>query len=153
MRYRMLVLFLVCLLLLVGCTATPAELPPLTEEVAVYETADYRLTYPAVFTLTREAEDAVYFTAEGRTMVFSLTREENPYGLLSVEGYCDAAGIYDGVISLDTHAFAVEKHLPDMLSGYFVYAFSQEELYLLEYNYGGTEEERALASLFEITIL
>lgn len=138
-------------LLLGGCKPAPKTEPPvLTEEVALHEGEGYRLTYPALFTLSRKTEEALYFTAEGATIAFSLTREENPYGLLPIEEYPAKMGVYDGVTAVNDHAFAVEKHIPDMLSGYFLYTFDEEYIYLLEYNYGGSDEEKKLATLFRV---
>lgn len=147
---RVLALLLVGVCLLAGCAAPASERQPLTDEVAVHEGEGYRLTYPAAFSLTRETGEALFFTAKGYTMAFSITREDNPYGLVPAEEYLEMMGIYDGVVPVDSHAFAVEKHIPNMLSAYLLYTFSEEYIYLLEYTYGGTEEERALASLFSV---
>ncbi len=61
-------------------------------------------------------------------------------------------GIYDGVVAVNDHSFAVEKHISNMVSGYFLYTFDEEYIYLLEYNYDGTEEARALAASFRVSI-
>lgn len=146
-------LLLVLLCLFTGCQKqSTTESPTFTDDVAVYEGEGYRLSYPAFFSLTREAANTVYFTAEGADMVFSLTREENPYGMLPIEEYLDKMSIYDGVKILDDRSFAVEKHIPDMVSGYFLYTFDEEYYYLLEYNYDGTQEARELATRFAVTI-
>lgn len=154
MYRRICAALIACVLLFGGCQkqSTPPP-PPLTADTAVYEGEGYRLTYPAVFTLTRETAETVYFTADGYSLAFSLTREANPHGLLPVEELLDAMGIYDGVVAVSDRAFAVEKHIPNMLSGYFLYTFTEKYIYLLEYNYGGTEEEKALAKLFSVECL
>ena len=154
MYRRICALVFAMLCLLAGCQKqTPAAPPVFTDDVAVYEGEGYRLSYPAFFSLTREAESAVYFTAEGADMVFSLTREENPYGVLPIEEYLDKMSIYDGVTLIDDHSFAVEKHIPEMVSGYFLYTFDEEYMYLLEYNYDGTEKARELATRFSVECL
>ncbi len=153
--YRRICAWLVAsILLFVGCQKqSPPPPPPLTADTAVYEGEGYRVSYPAVFALTRETAETVYFTAAGYSLAFSLTREANPHGLLPIEELLDKMSIYDGVKIIDDRSFAVEKHLPNMLSGYFLYTFTEEHIYLLEYNYGGTEEEKALANLFSVECL
>ena len=150
---RRLLVLLVLTLFFAGCAPKTQTCPPaLDDATAVYEGEGFTLTYPAVFTLTRATGEAWYFIAEGHTMAFSLTREENTYGTLPIEEYPDAMSIYDGVTLIDDTAFAVEKHIDDMLSGYFLYTVGEEHIYLLEYNYGGTAEEKALAPLFAVDI-
>ena len=145
---RIFSVLLLCLFL-VGCHAAPPTEPaPLTEEVATYQGEGFRLTYPACFSLARETGDMLSFTAQGRNMVFSLTWEENGYGAHAIEEYPTLMGIYEDVTVLDAHSFAVEKYLPDVLSGYYRYTVTEDTVYLLEYNYGGSEEERAMQSLF-----
>ena len=154
MYRRICALLLALLCLFAGCQKqTVTEPLTLTDEVAVYEGEGYRLSYPAFFSMTRQAENTVYFTATGADMVFSLTREENPYGVLPIEEYLDEMSIYDGVKLIDDHSFAVEKHIPNMVSGYFLYTVDKEYIYLLEYNYDGTETARALAARFAVECL
>ena len=144
---------LVMLLFLAGCTPKKQTDPPvLNDAVTVYEGEGVTLTYPAVFNCARQTEETWYFTAEGYTIAFSLTREPNTYGVHPIEAYPDKMGIYSGAVVQNDTAFSVEKHIDNMLSGYFLYTVSEEYIYLLEYNYGGTAEERALASLFAVDI-
>ncbi len=151
MYRRVFVLALSLLFLFAGCQKQPpAENLDFADELAVYEGEGYRLQYPAFFNLIRETANTVYFTAEGVPLVFSLTRENNPHGVLPIGDYPEALGIYDGVKAVNDRSFAVEKHIPDMLSGYFLYTFDEEYIYLLEYNYDGTEEARALAARFSV---
>ena len=151
MRRIFLLLFLCSFL--VGCHAAPSTEPtPLTREVAIYQGDGFRLTYPACFSLARETADMLSFAAEGRHMVFSLTWEENGYGAHAIEEYPALMGIYEGVMVLDAHSFAVEKYLPNVLSGYYRYTVTEDTVYFLEYNYGGREEERAVQSLFHMDV-
>lgn len=143
----------VWLLLLSGCGGA-AETPPtpLTREVAVYEGDGYRLTYPACFTPVQETARMVNFTVSGRSMAFTLSAEENPYGERAIEDYPRLMGIY-GARVLDNSSFGVEKYQPGVLSAYYLYAFSADTQYLLEYNFGGEEEQRALEELFAVEIV
>ena len=151
--YRRIFVLLLALLCLVGCSPTVQTCPPaLDDTVAHYEGDGFTLHYPAVFTLTRETGEAWYFTAEGHTVAFSLTREKNTYGTHAIEDYPEKMGIYSGVTVVSDPSFAVEKHIDNMLSGYFLYTVSEAYIYLLEYNYGGTAEERALSNVFSITL-
>ncbi len=151
--YRRILALLFALLCLAGCSpAEPTDPPALDTAVAQYEGDAFTLTYPAVFTLTRETGEAWYFTAEGHNIAFSLTREKNVYGTHPIEDYPDKMGIYSGAAAVDDTSFAVEKHIDNMLSGYFLYTVSEEYIYLLEYNYGGTAEEKALAALFAVHV-
>ncbi len=144
---------LLALLCLAGCSPATEYTPPtLDDTVAYYEGDGFTLGYPAVFTLTRETGETWYFTAAGHTMAFSLTREKNIYGTHPIEEYPDQMGIYSGVTAVSDTAFAVEKHIDNMLSGYFLYTVSEEYIYLLEYNYGGTAEERALSQRFSVEV-
>ena len=144
---------LVTMLFLIGCAPTVQTCPPaLDEAVAVYEGDGFTLTHPAVFDLVRETGETWYFTAEGHTMAFSLTREENTYGSHTIEEYPEVMGIYSGVVAVSDTSFAVEKHIDNMLSGYFLYTVSEEYIYLLEYNYSGNEEERGLSPLFSVEV-
>ncbi|MBE6758319.1 MAG: hypothetical protein E7552_07240 [Ruminococcaceae bacterium] len=149
--YRRIFVILLALLCLVGCVpVSPQVSPALDDTVSQYEGDGFVLTHPAVFTLARETGESWYFTAEGHTVAFSLTREVNTYGMHSIEEYPEKMGIYSGVTVVDDSSFAVEKHIDDMLSGYFLYTVSEEYVYLLEYNYGGTAEERALSKRFAV---
>ncbi len=154
MYRRICALCLAVLCLFVGCQKQPAaERPAFTDEITVYEGEGYRLHYPAFFNVTRETANTVYFTAEGVPSVFSLTREANPHGLRPIKEYPEIMGIYDGVVAVNDYSFAVEKHIPNMVSGYFLYTFCEEYIYLLEYNYDGSEEARALAASFKVEIV
>lgn len=149
---RILALFL-ALLCLAGCSPQTEYCPPALEDtVAYYEDEEFTLTYPAVFTLARKTGETWYFTAEGHTVAFSLTREENTYGVHPIAEYPEKMGIYSGAVVLNDTAFAVEKHIDNMLSGYFLYTVSEKHIYLLEYNYGGTAEEKALSELFSVEV-
>jgi len=151
--YRRILTCLAALLLLSGCASPSPSIPSTWDgTVSTYENEAFSLSYPTGFSLAREAAETWYFTAEGHTAAFSLTRENNLYGVCQAEEYADAAGIYDGVTVLSDTAFAVEKHIDNMLSGYFLYTVSEECVYVLEYNYGGSEEERALSALFAVTV-
>ncbi len=155
-RKRIAVAALAALLALLfgGCggAAEPTQPTPLTRETAVYEGEGYRLTYPACFTPVQETARMVNFTVSGRNMAFTLSVEENPYGERSIEEYPRLMGIY-GAKTLDVHSFGVEKYQPGVLSAYYLYAFSGGTQYLLEYNFGGEEEQRALEDLFAVEIV
>lgn len=142
------------LTLFAGCggTAETTEITPLTREVSVYEGEGYRLTYPACFTPVQETARMVNFTVSGRSMAFTLSVEENPYGERAIDEYPRLMGIY-GAKTLDAHSFGVEKYQPGVLSAYYLYAFSGSTQYLLEYNFGGEEEQRALEELFAVEIV
>lgn len=147
-RILALLLVFVCL---AGCSPAAEHTPPaLDNTVTQYAGDGFTLHYPAVFSLTRETGEAWYFTAEGHTMAFSLTREKNVYGIHAIEDYPEKMGIYSGVTVVSDTAFAVEKHIDNMLSGYFLYTIDEEYVYLLEYNYGGTAEEKALSKRFSV---
>lgn len=142
------------LALLAGCggTTEPTDAMPLTRETAVYEGEGYRLTYPVCFTLVQETARMVNFTVSGRNMAFTLSVEETPYGERAIDEYPRLMGIY-GAQVLDAHSFGVEKYQPGVLSAYYLYAFSGNTQYLLEYNFGGEEEQRALEELFAVEIV
>ncbi len=151
--YRRIFALVFALICLVGCSpAAPNALPCLNDAVATYEGDGFTLTYPAVFTLARETGETWYFTAEGYTVAFSLTREKHTFGALPAAEYAEAQGIYDGVTAISDTSFAVEKHIDNMLSGYFLYTVSEEYVYILEYNYGGKDEEKALSELFLVEV-
>lgn len=151
-RKKWMALWAALLLLLTGCADAPAtEQPPLTQEVAVWEGDGYRLTYPACFHLSQQTTRTLYFTVDGRNMAFTLALEENPYGVQEVAEYPRLMGIY-GAQVLDAHSFGVERYQAGVLSGYYLYAFSADTQYMLEYNYSGAEDERAVQALFAVTV-
>lgn len=135
---------------LFGCAEEPTAPVALTNETAVYEGEGYTLTYPACFTLVGETKKMVNFAASGRNMAFTVTIEDNPHGAREIEEYPDLMGIYDGVKFLNEHSFAVERYQPNVLSAYYLYAMTADVAYLLEYHFGGTEEQRAMEPLFAI---
>lgn len=134
-----------------GCAAgEETSLCAYSQETAVYEGADYRLTYPACFSLVKDTGKMAYFAVEGENMAFTLTAEENPYGERDIADYPEWMGIYTGVEFLREDAFGVEKYQPGILSGYYLYTFINNKIYLIEYNYAGEEAQRALQSLFRV---
>ena len=156
-RIRKCAAFFLALLLTVTLLAscrkaeeTPADGAPLSHDLATYEGADYILTYPACFTLVRDTGVMAEFAVKGGNMAFSLTFEENTYGTADMAELPDAMGIYNGVVPIDERSFGVEKYIPDMLSAYFLYTAVGERLYMIEYTFAGSEEQRGLEPLFRV---
>lgn len=148
---RIFALMLLCLFL-AGCSApenTPVEL---TDETAVYEGEGYTLTYPACFELVGKTANMVNFAVPGGHMAFTLTAEDNPYGAHKIEEYPELMGIYSGVEILNAHSFGVDKFKENFLSAYYLYTMTEDTTYLLEYNFGGTKEQRAMAKLFAVEL-
>lgn len=153
MYKRFWALLLSCLLVvLCGCADEPAEPVTLTRDIATFDGEGYTLTYPACFTLVGQTDKMVNFAVEGANMAFAVTIEENPYGAHDIAEYPDLMGIYNSVTILNDHSFAVERYQPNILSAYYLYAMTAQHTYLLEYNFGGTEEQRDIASLFAIDV-
>lgn len=152
MKNRVLALFcaLVLLFSLSACGGEPPAPVELTTDTVTYEGEGYVLTYPACFTMVQETPKMVNFTVSGGTMAFTVSVEENPYGAQKIEDYPDMMGIYSGVTILNDHSFGVEKHQEGVLSAYYLYAMTADTTCLLEYNYGGSEEQRQMAALFAI---
>ena len=148
---RIVAVLLICLLL-AGCTAPAVTPREYGAETATLQGEEYVLTYPACFQPVGDTGKMVNYSVAGENMIFTLTAEENPYGLLSVEEYPDRMAIYSPIIPLDDRSFGVEKYQPGQLSAYYVYAFTEDTMYLLEYNFGGEESQRELERLFRIEI-
>lgn len=143
---------LLAALLLAGCADQKTAPREYGGETAVLQGEGYVLTYPACFQPVGETEKMVNYSVPGDNMIFTLTAEENPYGLLPVAEYPDRMAIYSDVVFLDGRSFGVEKYQPGVLSAYYVYAFTEDTVYLLEYNFGGQESQRALEGLFRVEI-
>ena len=141
---------LAALLLLAGCADQKTAPREYGGETAVLQGEGYTLTYPACFQPVGNTGKMVNYAVAGDNLIFTLTEEENPYGLLPVEEYPDRMGIYLPVTPLGGRSFGVEKYQPGALSAYYVYAFTEDTMYLLEYNFGGEESQRALERLFRI---
>lgn len=149
---RIVPILLICILL-AGCAADPAASPrEYGDGTATLQGDGYVLTYPACFQPVGDAGKMVNYAVPGDNLIFTLTAEQNPYGLRQIGEYPRLMAIYSDIIPLDDRSFGVEKYQPGLLSAYYVYAFTEDTMYLLEYNFGGQESQRALEGLFRIEV-